>query len=73
MNYLPGLASNHHSPDFCLLRSKDYRHEPLAPSLFLCFLLNELHEHVSKATQTKFCRSKEGTDETERTSNVRKM
>jgi hypothetical protein len=35
MNYLPGLASNHDPPDFCLLSSWDYRCEPLAPGLAL--------------------------------------
>jgi hypothetical protein len=31
-NYLPELASNRDPPDFCLLSSWDYRHEPLVPS-----------------------------------------
>jgi hypothetical protein len=33
MNYFLGLASNCNHPDLCLLRSYDYRPEPLAPSL----------------------------------------
>jgi hypothetical protein len=31
MNSLPGLPSNCSPPDFCLLRSWDYRREPVAP------------------------------------------
>jgi hypothetical protein len=31
MSYLPGLASNHHSPFPCFLSSWNYRHEPLVP------------------------------------------
>jgi hypothetical protein len=38
MNYFPKLASNHDSPDCCLLSSKDYRHEPQVPSLGYLFL-----------------------------------
>jgi hypothetical protein len=30
-NYLPRLTSNCNPPDLCLLSSKDYRREPLAP------------------------------------------
>jgi hypothetical protein len=33
MNYLPLLALNCDPPDLCLLSSKDYGREPLAPSL----------------------------------------
>jgi hypothetical protein len=38
-NFLPGLASNHDSPNFCLPSSWDYRYEPLQ-STFPCILLN---------------------------------
>jgi hypothetical protein len=37
MNYFPGLASNHHLPDLCLLNSWDYRREPLAPGSIFTF------------------------------------
>jgi hypothetical protein len=33
-NYLPRLALNHDLPDLCLLSSKDYRSESLAPGSF---------------------------------------
>jgi hypothetical protein len=33
-NVLPGLASNHDSPDLCLLSGWDYRLEPPQPATF---------------------------------------
>jgi hypothetical protein len=36
-HYLPGLASNYEPPDFCLLSSWDYRHEPPVPGYIVLF------------------------------------
>jgi hypothetical protein len=33
MNYFPGLVMNHYSAYLSLPSSRDYRHEPQAPSL----------------------------------------
>jgi hypothetical protein len=45
MNYLLGLASNCDPPDLCLLNSKNYRHEPLAPGKWPTFLKNVIKEN----------------------------
>jgi hypothetical protein len=38
MNFSPGLASNHDSPDFQLLSGWDYRHEPPPLAGFMIIL-----------------------------------
>jgi hypothetical protein len=39
LNYLPELASNHDSPDLCLLSSWDYRREARMPGFTLILYL----------------------------------
>jgi hypothetical protein len=39
MNYLPGLALNHHPPDLCPLSIWDYRREPLTLAWFFFIII----------------------------------
>jgi hypothetical protein len=45
-NFLPRLALNLNPPHFCLLRNRDYRHEPLHLALLVCFLLQTTISHT---------------------------